>query len=198
LEITAALEDHPLELNLDHLVEDATANHLNLATIRQQQKTQEVRLQLARAERIPDLDLEGGTEIHDADFQYGYRAAVRMDLPILNQKNGEVAQANANLERLKAEEQAAILKVRGDISAAYLRYEAALQQAENYVKEILPASVEIEQLAVESYQAGKTGILAVIDAQRSVRQVRIEYYDVLAQLQTALADLEQAAGVEMK
>jgi cobalt-zinc-cadmium efflux system outer membrane protein len=198
LEIIAALEDHPLELNLDLLVEGAVANHLNVATIRQQQKTQEVRLKLAHAEKIPDLDLEGGTEIHDADFQYGYRAAVRIDLPILNQKSGEVAQANANLERLKAEEQAAIQKVRGDISAAYLRYQGALQQTESYVRDILPASVEIEQLAVESYEAGKTGILAVIDAQRSVRQVRVEYYDVLMQLQTALADLEQASGVEMK
>ena len=188
----------PAEFNLDSLVSQAIANHYTLLSIRQQRKTEEARLSLAKAGRIPDLDLEGGTEIHDEDFQYGYRAALRLDLPIFNRKQGEVLLANTNIERLKAEEEAATIKLRSDISAAFLRYQASVLRAHNYETDILPESHEIEQLAVESYQAGKTGILSVIDAQRSVREVQLEYLDVLLQLQTALADLEQTSGVELK
>jgi len=187
-----------LTVALEALISEAEADHLSLLSIRQQRKTEEARLNLARAGRIPDLDLEGGTEIHDADFQYGYRAAVRLDLPLFNRKQGEILLANANIERLKAQEDAAILKLRGDISAAYLRYQTALSRSQNYENEILPTSQEIEQLSVESYQAGRSGILSVIDAQRSAREVRIESLDVLLQVETALADLEQTAGTELK
>jgi outer membrane protein, heavy metal efflux system len=188
----------PITVSLETLTSEAVAGHLSLLSIRQQRKTEEARLNFARAGRIPDLDLEGGAEIHDADFQYGYRAAVRLDLPLFNRKQGEILLASANIERLHAEEDAAILKLRSDISAAYLRYQTALSRSQNYENEILPTSRQIEQLAVESYQAGKSGILAVIDAQRSAREVQIESLDVLLQLQTALADLEQTAGTELK
>jgi outer membrane protein, heavy metal efflux system len=186
------------ELNLDSLISKAVGEHYSLLSIRQQRATEEARLNLAKAGRVPDLDLEGGTEIHDADFQYGYRAALRLDLPFFNHKQGEILLANTNIERLKAEEEATTIKLRGDVSAAYLRYQASISRVRNYENDILPSAREIEQLAVESYQAGKNGIFSVIDAQRSIRDVQLEYLEALLQLQTALADLEQTSGVELK
>lgn len=197
LQLKGSLEEASQAQPLDSLVEQAMQQHLDVQSLQQQIKGEEARLSLAHAGRIPDLEAEGGAEIHDADFQYGWRAALRFELPLLNQKDGEIQRSTAAMEALQAQLQVAVQRIRTDISAAYLKYESASFQTDNYRKEILPETAEIETLAEESYKEGRTGILGVLEAQRATRQVRLDYLDVLLQYQTAIADLELASGVEL-
>jgi outer membrane protein, heavy metal efflux system len=194
IDLKGAMEDVPNILPLDSLVERASSGHVEIQSILQEQKAEEARLSLARAARIPDLDVEGGTEIDDADFEYGWRAALRLELPVFNQKKGEIARSTAVLESLKAEESSIRQTIRARIAEAYFKFRASEYQTEQYRLTILPAAGQIEQLSQESYQEGKTGILSAIDAQRNMHQVRIEYLDALMDYQTAVADLEFAAG----
>lgn len=196
LQLDGALEEKPTIPPLETLVDQAILQHIEIQSIQKELNTEEARLALAKSERIPDLDLEGGTEINDADFQYGWRAALRLELPLLNQRKGEIARSNAATESLKAELEAAKQKTRAEIAKAYFKVEALSNQVETYQKEILPEAKEIEELSQESYHEGKTGLLSAIDAQRNMHEVRLEYLDVLMKFQTAIADLEQASGVE--
>jgi cobalt-zinc-cadmium efflux system outer membrane protein len=180
------------------LIAEAIAKHPQLQALIFELKSEEARLALAKVGRVPDLDVEAGSEIHDAAFQYGWRAAVRIGLPIFNQSKGEITRSNAALESLKAEEALLKQRISADIQQAYLKFDAALKKAENFRKEILPLDQEIQELSLESYHEGKTGILPAIDAQRNTRRVRLDYLQVLFELQTALADLEQAAGVDLQ
>ncbi len=198
IELLGSMEDNPPHLSLETLLDAAVAQKIEVMAIQQEILAEEARLALARAGRIPDLDVEAGVEINDADVMYGWRGALKMELPILNQKTGEINRSNALLESLRAEEASARLKARSEIVAAFLTYQAAHEQAVNYSKEILPAADEIKELSQESYHEGKTGILAALDAQRSMHEVRLEYLDTLMNFQTALADLEQAAGVDIE
>ncbi|HEY7161002.1 MAG TPA: TolC family protein, partial [Acidobacteriota bacterium] len=91
LQLNGALEEKPTIPPLETLVNQAISQHIEIQSIQQELNTEEARLALAKSERIPDLDLEGGTEINDADFQYGWRAALRLELPLLNQRKGEIA-----------------------------------------------------------------------------------------------------------
>ena len=197
LELKGSVEDFSPAPSLDSLVAQASAQHLELQSLQQKVKGEEANLALARAGRIPDLDTEAGTEIHDAEFQYGWRVALRFEFPLFNRRGGEILKSNATLLSLQSQQLAAQQKILTDVSAAYLKYQAALFQADNYRKEILPGSKELEELAEESYKEGRTGILGVIEAQRASRQIRMGYLDVLLQYQTAVADLEQASGVEL-
>jgi outer membrane protein, heavy metal efflux system len=198
LQLSTTLEQQPAALNLDWLIARGMAQNYELQSVLQEMKAEEARLALVRAERVPDLDTEGGTEIHDAEHQYGWRFSLRMELPIFNRKSGEIFHSNAQLAALKAQQQVTEQKLRAAISGAYIKYQAASFQAQNYTTQILPEAQELEQLAEDSYKEGKTGILSVIEAQRNVRQIRLEYLDALMQLQTAISDLETAAGVELE
>ena len=195
--LKGSLEDRTTAPPLDSLVADASSKHLDLQSLEQQIKGEQANLALARATRIPDLETEAGTEIHDADFQYGWRFGLRFELPLLNRKGGEIQRSTAALQELQAEELATRRQILADVSSAYLKYQGALFQADNYHNEILPESTELVDLAEESYKEGHTGILSVLEAQRAGRQVRLGYLDVLLQYQTAVADLEQASGVEL-
>jgi len=52
-------------------------------------------------------------------------------------------------------------------------------------------------MAEDSYRAGKTSILAVLDAQRDVQQNEHDYLQSLFDLQQAFAELEQIVGVNL-
>ena len=67
-------------------------------------------------------------------------------------------------------------------------------QAEAYGRQLVPTAVAIEALAEESYALGRTPVLAVLDAQRSLREVRSESLQAQVALQSALADLEDVLG----
>ena len=57
--------------------------------------------------------------------------------------------------------------------------------------------IDLESLAEESYRAGRTSILAVFDAQRSLRDLRREALQVMLDLQFSLADLEEILGTAL-
>lgn len=197
VELLGSIEDIAEAPALNTLLQQAQNQHLELQSLQEQIRGEQANLALARALRIPDVETEAGTEIHDAEFQYGWRFSLRFDVPLLNRHEGEILHSNAALQGLLAQQSVLLQRINTDVSAAYLKYQSALYQAENFRKDILPSSRELEELAEESYKEGRTGVLGVMEAQRSARQVKSEYYDVLLQYQTAVADLEQASGVEL-
>ena len=52
-------------------------------------------------------------------------------------------------------------------------------------------------MAEESYREGKSSILTVLEAQRSLRDVRVEFLQAQFDFQMAVADLEEAAGISL-
>jgi outer membrane protein TolC len=52
-------------------------------------------------------------------------------------------------------------------------------------------------MAEESYQAGKTNLLILLDAQRRLNDVRKAYLDSLFAAQSAFAALEEAVGAPL-
>jgi outer membrane protein TolC len=53
-------------------------------------------------------------------------------------------------------------------------------------------------LAEESYRAGRTSVLGVLDAQRSLRDLTREALQAALDLQLSLADLEELLGTEIR
>ena len=67
-------------------------------------------------------------------------------------------------------------------------------QVAAYRETLVPTATTIESLAEEAYRLGRSPVLAVLDAQRSLRDTKREYLDSLLSLQSALADLEDVLG----
>ena len=55
----------------------------------------------------------------------------------------------------------------------------------------MPTATDLETLAEESYRAGRTSVLGVLDAQRSLRDFRREALQAALDLQLSLAELEE-------
>lgn len=158
---------------------------------------------LLKAERIPDLGLQFGVDLnnpgppgqtHTGGYIVGPRGGLSMGLPIFSHNQGEIAESLATQRAIEGELAATRRNLDATVSAAYFDLQARQTQAQVYRDTILPSSRRLEDLAEESYRAGKANLLVVLTAQHDVQQVERDYLDSLQALQSALAQLEEAVG----
>ena len=83
------------------------------------------------------------------------------------------------------------------VAAAYFDYLAKQHQAELYRQRIVPQTEKLVSMADDSYRAGKTNLLTLIDAQRRLNDVRKTYLDSLFSAQSAFAALEEVVGAPL-
>jgi cobalt-zinc-cadmium efflux system outer membrane protein len=180
------------------LIARSLSQNVELRTAEQQIATEQSRLRLARAQRVPDLTLEPGLETFDSAHSHpGFKMQVSVPLPIFNRGRADIDKSSATVAQLQAERDAARQRIAAEIARASLNVESARKQVEFYEAKLLPDAERIRELANEAYRIGQTSLLSVIDATRNAREVRQAYLQALFDYQTAVADLEQAAGVKM-
>ncbi|HEV8149963.1 MAG TPA: TolC family protein [Gemmatimonadales bacterium] len=100
---------------------------------------------------------------------------------------GELGQARARLARAGAEAQETRLEAARALADARIRLEETAQRARFARDSLLPAARELRLRAVAAYRAGETGVLPVLDALRSERDVVLEGVRDLQAFQAALA-----------
>jgi len=160
--------------------------------------TEEKRLALAKASRVPNVDLQVNTSFNNPP---SYRAAlggqIGMSVPLFYHGQGEVAQSSARLELLRLTLSALKLNAAAQVAAAYYDYLAKSGQATQYAQKIVPQTEKLATMAEDSYKAGKSNLLTLIDAQRKLNEVRRGQVDSQLAMQVAFATLEEAVGVPL-
>ena len=95
--------------------------------------------------------------------------------------------AKANLAAMK---NMAVFEVR-DMAA---KVQAAIRTLSIYRDGLLPQAEQSFQAAVAAYQTGGVNFMTLLDAQRTIRDVRMGYYKALVDYEQSRADLERAVG----
>jgi outer membrane protein, heavy metal efflux system len=164
-----------------------------LAVLDRQIAEAEAKVALARAQRIPDLTVEG-TLTHGAqpEFTWGYHAAVALIVPLFTRHTAGVQLEQATLAQLHAQRIFVAGQVNAGAFAARARAQAARAAYLRYRDNILSDSRKVEAMAEESYRAGQTGLPALLEALRAARELRQKELQAASTYESALADLEQA------
>lgn len=197
-ELVTPLENLPAEPPLSDLTSRAANSNPELERITQQEKIEQSQRALLRAQRIPNLGVEFGVDFNaPKDFRYGPRGQLSLELPIFMRYQGEIAESSATLIALEDQAAATRRAVDGRVEQAYYELDAREAQAKLYKESLVPAASKLESMAEESYQAGKSNILYVLDAQKNVQQVQQAYLQSLFTVQQAFAQLEETVGVPL-
>jgi cobalt-zinc-cadmium efflux system outer membrane protein len=156
------------------------------------------RARLAYTLRYPDPVVAGGVT-YDAqpEFDVGWRVAAAVTLPILTLHRAAVTLEENSVAQLRAERDATASQVRGAVFAAAAVASAARQQYLRYREQILPQAIEVEQMAEESYRAGQTNLVALLQSLQSARDLRTRSVQAGYEYQLALAELERAMGAPL-
>ncbi len=194
-ELTGGLAETLPDISQEELFRRAANSNPELQRLAQEQKVEQSRRELLKAERIPNLDLEFGADFNSPpDFRTGPRSQVTLEMPLFTRNQGQIAQSVASEQVFANEATAAARAIQGRVDAGYLDFQAQRTQVTLYRDRLLPVARQAEGLAEESYRAGKVGILAVIAAERDVQEADRTYLDSLFTLQSIFAALEETVG----
>jgi outer membrane protein, heavy metal efflux system len=198
LTLQGQLEDIPPTPMLRAVTDQAMQTSGDLLKTAQDLRTEERQLELAKAQRIPNLDLSGGSDFNSPpDFRVGAKGGISVSLPLFYHGQGEIALSTARLELLRLTLASQRTNVAAQVAAAYFDYVAKAHQVQQYHDRVLPESVRLEQMAEDSYQSGKTNLLTLLDAQRRLNDIRKTYLDALFAAQSSFATLEEAVGAPL-
>ncbi len=145
----------------------------------------------ARREAIPDIQLRGGMEYNhellgSVPFAKGWEgiAEVSVEIPLFNRNQGNVAAARADIERAGQEKKRISLTLRERAASAVDQYANARLMAVEYRDEMLPLAKKAYGLMVEKYGQMLASYPRVLDAQRKLYELQIEYIGALESVWT--------------
>lgn len=193
--ITGDIGEAPVTPAFDDALKLAAGSNGELMAAEKEAAAEERRLALLKAERIPTPTVTFGMPMNAPDeFDVGKSIGLTMTIPLFSRNQGEMAASRATIDQIHAKAEAARRTVESEVYGALARIDAQRKQVDAYKARIVPAATELAALAEESYKSGRDSVLALIDAQRSLRDVKREFLQALLDFQTALADLEEVIG----
>jgi outer membrane protein, heavy metal efflux system len=196
--LQSALDKFPGERTLQAATDLALRSNSEVQLALQEMQVEQRRLALAKAQRIPNVDVQVGSDFNSPpDFNIGPRGQLSVTLPLFYHGQGEVAQSTARLDFLRLSVQALQTNASAQVAAAYYDYVAKARQAMQYSQKIVPETVQLEQMAEDSYRSGKSNLLTLIDAQRRLNDTRKTYLDSLFAVQSSFAVLEEVVGTPL-
>lgn len=142
----------------------------------------------ASVARVPLPTIQGGAEWGDPAQPGGLAlVGVSIPFPLWHHGGGPAAEAKARALGAAAAAREARLDAVRDVREARIRLEEAASRARVARDSLIPAAGTLRARALRAYQAGETGIVPVLDAFRSEREV------VLGGLQDELSFQEAVA-----
>ena len=199
LAVTGSLSDRLATISYEQAVALASASNTDLLSLDRQIAVEERRIQLLRAERTPTPVFSiSGLFNNPPDFTVGPAAAVGLEIPLFSRNQGQIAASIATTSQLRGKRDATRRSVENAVYGTVARIDAQRRQLEAYQQRLVPTATNLEALAEESYRAGRTSVLGVLDAQRSLRDLTREGLQAALDLQMSLADLEELLGTEIR
>lgn len=151
-------------------------------------------LRKARAARIPDLGIFFGYGRYRATDEGFVEAGLSVPLPIFNRNQGRVAETQSLVAQ--AHDRARIVHndLKLTLEVAQQRYLTAREQLRATVSRIVPAADRGLTQAQEGYRVGHLPFLELVDAQRTLANVRLQTLELRKDLTVAEAELMSLIG----
>jgi outer membrane protein, heavy metal efflux system len=109
----------------------------------------------------------------------------------------EKAAAAAEIAAAQARQEAVAAAIGAAVQQAYIRVTAASSRASLLSGSVIPQTQQVFEASRIAYQSDRGDAAAVVENQRMLLDVQLDYYRALSDLQQARADLERAVGTDL-
>ena len=156
-------------------------------------------LGLAKAERVPDLEVGFVFErqVTGERVERTFGGSIAFALPLWNRRRGEIEAAQARMRAAELRRTALQQSVETEVATALAEVEQLRTAVQLYQETILPQSRENLTLLRQVFAAGEVGIVPLVTEQRAFIAINNEYLETWLAYHVALATLESAAGVSL-
>jgi len=170
------------------------AERLNpeLVGLRHEYERAQAQARAVRASRMPGVELSY-SESREPDVRLS-KWGVGIQIPLLDQRSGPMAEAQAEVERVRTRLDGRQIELRQQIILAWKALDMARLRVEALSQGVLREAEAALRVAQAAYRFGERGILDVLDAQRVLRGVRADLLQARYQQQSARIALDQLSG----
>ena len=145
-------------------------------------------LRLEQSARIPDVTLTLGYKYEAGEK--GLVAGLAFPLPVWNHNQGNIKRAYYDMLKTGEQGKQLWLFLEAKLSNSYLELIRTYQEAQDLKNVILNSAAQAFELVQIGYQEGKFEYLDVLDAQRTLFEVRERYIQALVNYHNRRAEIE--------
>jgi len=153
---------------------------------------------LAKAGSIPSLTITGGTRVLPDSGSVGFLVGLSIPLPFFDRNQGATRAARFRVAEARERLRGARVQIATLVTKAYENVSASKGTLRRIDTLILPKAQTAVTVALDAYREGKEGYLAVLDAQRTLVQLRVQRLSAQAGLLMGLAELELLLGEPLR
>ena len=180
---------------LSELQAEMLKRHPSLSVADSEMRYAEAAVSSEKAQRIPSPSFWADWFQQPEASQY--RFGVSVTLPVLNRREGPIAEAEAAQRQTAAAAQVRRLQLSAALERAYNMYQVADQQLQISERGTLRQAEAAVEAAQAAFKFGERGIIEVLDAQRVLRAARQDYLNAQFDRQQALIELEQLRAIDI-
>ncbi len=147
-------------------------------------------LRRARAEPIPNVDVQSSVQYDYATGDTIAGVQVGLPLPLFNRNQGGIREAYADVIAAGAEVGRVELALQERLALVFEQYSRAKNQVEKYSSEILPNAKRSLELVSLGYQGGEYNFLTLLTAQRTFTQANLAYLSALDEMWSSAIEID--------
>lgn len=162
-----------------------------------EEKVRAAEAALARSRRVSDVVVSGawrqGRDLNDQAVVAG----LSFPLLVFDRAQGDIAASVAQAEKSKVETASVEVRLRATVFGLYQEIVQAKDEAESIGREILPRTEEALALARAGFAQGLYSQLDLLDAQRTLVEVRRERIEAGSRFHRLTAEVEKLLGTPL-
>lgn len=191
------------EYSLTALIDSALQNRTDLMLAIKNKEVSEKNVELLNANRAFEFNLEAGysyntlvrNEIAPAPKHNSFNAGLTIPLKFSNLNKGSVNAAKLLVSQKEAIYSDIQLQVTTEVTRAFNNYSGLKKQVEHYNKGLTEMAEKILNGRIFSYQRGETGLVDVLNAQKTYTSLRKDFLNVQYEYVLSLIELQYATGI---
>jgi outer membrane protein, heavy metal efflux system len=205
--VAGDLKQPARDYHIENMIQEALTKRADLIALRYSREAAESGVELAKASRIPDVDVgvnyafnAGVVANHPVDPTPGFHQltlSFSVPLPLFDRGQYAISKAKAAAHQSQVQLASAELHAEVDIRTAYVLYQSALKRVAAFHNGISKNADDLLEARRYGYQRGANTLLELIDAQRADNQIRQDADQAQAELAKARIQLERVTGFEL-
>ena len=197
----ADLKESPLLQDYQELLRAAKAQNPELAASQKMIDKQSLQVDLARKDFYPDFNVQYMWQRTDpTQFRAYYMLSFGVRVPIYRSRKQkpELEQAQSEELRARSELEAQSQQVASELRAQYVVAQQTTELLKIHREGLAPQARSAFQSGLAAYQSNKQDFQPVLIAFLDVLHLDEEYWQNLAEYETAIARLEQITGLSLR
>lgn len=196
----ADLPDTPLAQSFDELLDAASTHNPDVSGVQQIVEKQKLQVDLAKKDFDPDFNVQYMWQRTDpTQYRAYYMLSVGVSVPIYRSRKQrpELAEAEARLARSRSEAESQTQQIAFELRTAFDTVEKADELLKIYRGGLLPQTRTEFESGLAAYQNNRQEFQSLFTSFLDVLSMDEEYWQTIAQRETALAQIEQLTGLAL-